>query len=439
MATTPRLKVHENRRFLAYDSGEPFFYLGDTAWELFHRLSREEADTYLRDRASKRFNVIQAVALAELDGLHTPNAHGEVPLIDDDPTQPREAYFAHLDWVIERAAELGMFTGLLPTWGDKWNLGWGIGPSIFNPHNAAVYGEFLGKRYADRPIIWILGGDRRIESDEQRTIIRAMADGLKQGDGGAHLMTVHTPGGTSSGEYFQDDPWLDFSMIQSGHCWESTFNPAYLRRDYERHPAKPTLDGEPCYEDHPVMHPGWQPFADVRYGAFDVRRAAYWSLFSGGFGHTYGAQPLWMMRTARTAPMHNCRLFWDEGLRLPGSAQMQHARALLERFPFFSRIPDQSLVANEENPEGPGQPYIAACRDSEGTYALLYTPTCQELFVNTEHLRGTYLKASWYGPREGITLPNCDHRMRLPVMRYTPPIAGPDWVLILEPSEEPPA
>ena len=81
----PRLKVSENRRFLVYEDGRPFFYLGDTAWELFHRLNREEADRYLQDRARKGFTVIQAVALAELDGLDDPNPYGHLPLLDNDP------------------------------------------------------------------------------------------------------------------------------------------------------------------------------------------------------------------------------------------------------------------------------------------------------------------------------------------------------------------
>jgi Protein of unknown function (DUF4038) len=32
----PRLKVSPNGRFLVKEDGSPFFYLGDTAWELFH-------------------------------------------------------------------------------------------------------------------------------------------------------------------------------------------------------------------------------------------------------------------------------------------------------------------------------------------------------------------------------------------------------------------
>src|SRR6476469_3803244 len=98
------LKVSDNRRFLVHEDGSPFFYLGDTAWELFHRLTFSEAERYLRDRAAKGFTVIQAVALAELDGLRTPNMNGDLPLINGDPAQPNEAYFAHVDAVVDLAA-----------------------------------------------------------------------------------------------------------------------------------------------------------------------------------------------------------------------------------------------------------------------------------------------------------------------------------------------
>ena len=61
-----QFSVSKNRRYLMKD-GQPFFWLGDTAWELFHRLTREEADQYLKRRAEQEFTVIQAVALAEFD------------------------------------------------------------------------------------------------------------------------------------------------------------------------------------------------------------------------------------------------------------------------------------------------------------------------------------------------------------------------------------
>lgn len=71
-----KLKVSDNKRFLQHEDGTPFFYLGDTAWELFHRLNREDADIYLTDRAKKGFTVIQAVAIAELDGHVAANPSG---------------------------------------------------------------------------------------------------------------------------------------------------------------------------------------------------------------------------------------------------------------------------------------------------------------------------------------------------------------------------
>lgn len=150
-ADAPQLKVSDNHRYLVTADGKPFFYLADTAWELFHRLNRQDAELYLTDRTAKRFNVIQAVVLAEYGGLTIPNAYCHLPLIYNDPTKPNEDYFKDVDAIVDEAASLGLYVGMLPTWG---------GPEIFNPQNASVYGEFLGRRYKDKPIIWILGGDR---------------------------------------------------------------------------------------------------------------------------------------------------------------------------------------------------------------------------------------------------------------------------------------
>ena len=131
-----QLRVTTNGRYLETSDGEPFFWLGDTAWELFHKLDREEAIYYLKTRANQGFTVIQAVILAELDGLRTPNAYGELPFIDLDPTQPNSAYFSHVDFIIAEANKLGLTMGVLPTWGDKvFSENPGAGPIIFNAEN----------------------------------------------------------------------------------------------------------------------------------------------------------------------------------------------------------------------------------------------------------------------------------------------------------------
>jgi Protein of unknown function (DUF4038) len=322
-----RLKVSDNKRFILKADGSPFFYLGDTAWELFHRLNREEADRYLKNRADKGFTVIQAVALAELDGLNTPNPYGHRPLVDNDPTKPdmndgaANDYWDHVDYIVKKAESLGLYIGFLPTWGDKWNRGRGAGPEVFNPQNAEVYGEWLGRRYKDTPnIIWILGGDRSLETETHKEVIRSMARGLRKGDGGAHLQTLHPRGGEGSSAHFHNDDWLDFNMRQNGHVTE--FNPRYeqTRIDYDRTPTKPVIDGEPIYEDHPISFRAKELGHSV---AADVRRPMYWNLFTGAFGHTYGHHSVWQMWQPGRQPINNPLMPWHEAIDQPGAAQMQ--------------------------------------------------------------------------------------------------------------------
>ncbi|MEO7270776.1 MAG: glycoside hydrolase family 140 protein [Vicinamibacterales bacterium] len=429
----PRLRVSDNHRFLVTERGDPFFWLGDTAWEIFHRLDRDAAERYLQNRAALGFTVIQAVALAELDGLHTPNAYGATPLRDDDPTQPNEAYFAHVDWIVRRANALGLYVGFLPTWGDKWNIKRGVGPEIFTPENAERYGAWLGRRYQDDGVIWILGGDRPVETDAHRAILAAMARGLKAGDGGAHVMTLHPSGGQGSASWVHDEPWLDFNMRQNGHGTEFTGKYDQLAVDYARTPIKPVLDGEPIYEDHPVA------FDATKFGhsvSADVRRALYWDLFSGAFGHTYGHHSVWQFWDATRTPVNNPLLPWTAAIEQPGAAQMRHARALLESRPFLTRIPADDVIVAGRVPTsvpGAGRYRFVATRDSDRTYAMVYAPIGRPFTVRMAVIAGSQVRASWFNPRTGATtaigtFPADADRT------FTPPDAGEllDWVLVLD-------
>jgi hypothetical protein len=429
----PRLTVSENQRYLVTADGRPFFWLGDTAWELFHRLSREETERYLRNRAERRFTVIQAVALAELDGLNVPNAEGERPLVDNDPARPNEKYFAHVDWVVARANALGLYVGLLPTWGDKWNRKWGVGPEIFTPDNAAAFGEWIGRRYKDAGVIWIVGGDRPIESDTHRAVMAAMARGLRAGDGGAHLITFHPTGGQGSAGPFHAEPWLSFNMRQNGHVAEFTGRYDQTRADYDRTPAKPVLDGEPIYEDHPI---GFKQKEHGHSIAADIRRPLYWNLFTGAFGHTYGHHSVWQMWAPGRAPVNDPLLPWSEAIDQPGAAQMQHGRALIESRPFLTRIPDQEVIVADRvatSVPGAGRYAIVATRDSAGSYAFVYTPAGRPFTVRMSKIAAPAAEAWWFNPRDGKatrigTFPTSADRT------FTPPDPGEalDWVLVLD-------
>ncbi len=423
-AAAPRLKVSDNGRYLVHEDGSPFFYLGDTAWELFHRLNREEAERYLKNRAEKGFTVIQGVVLAELDGLNSPNPYGHRPLIDNDPARPNEDYFRHVDFIVEKAESLGLFIGMLPTWGDKVNKKWGVGPEVFTPENARAYGEFLGKRYRDRPIIWILGGDRPVENDRHRAIWNAMAEGLKAGDGGRHLLTYHPMGGNTSATWFHDADWLDFNMLQSGHGARDIPNYEMIARDYHRKPVKPCLDGEPRYEDHPI---NWKP-ENGWFDAFDVRKAAYWALLAGACGHTYGCHDIWQFWQPGRAPISSARTPWKEALDLPATFQMRHARHLIESRPYLQRIPDQSLIVGDP---GGGGDHVQASRGSDGSYAFIYIPSGKPVTIDLDRLSGREIVAWWFDPRNGKAS-RAETRASKGHHAFTPPRDGPDWVLVLD-------
>lgn len=429
----PRVHVSDNRRFLVTEDGNPFFWLGDTAWELFHRLTREDARQYFSNRQAKRYSVIQAVALAEMDGLNTLNAYGDRPLHDNDPTRPNEAYFAYVDELIHMAAQHDLYIGLLPTWGDKVTDMWGVGPIVFDEVNAREYGRFLGDRYRDQTnIIWILGGDRPPvhEQKDWRPLWRAMAAGIDDGTGGKALMTYHTSGGPlTTATWLHDEDWLDVNMMQSGHgsghdvpVWDM------VAGDYARKPIKPTLDGEPNYEDHPVNPwPKWDP-ANGYYRDHDVRKQLYRSVFAGACGVTYGHHSIWQFYEPPREMINYCDRTWREALDRPGASQVRHLRALMESRPYLTRIPDQGLLLGAA---GQGGEHAQATRDSNGAYAFVYYPKSRTISIDMTRLSGQRAQAQWYDPRTGAYSVIGEVATNS-AQEFTPPVHGPDWVLVLD-------
>lgn len=423
--------VSENKRYLLKE-GKPFIWVGDTAWELFHKLDREEATFYLGKRATQGFTLIQAVALAELDGLNSPNAYGEKPLINNDPTKPNEAYFKHVDFVIDKANELGLNIGLLPTWGDKvFKDRWGNGPEIFNESTARIYGKWIGERYKDRRnIVWILGGDRNPRpGTSDAAVWRAMAAGVEEGIGGNHkgLITYHPqPNKEGASEWFHNDSWFDFNMFQTGHCRDTPVFDRILD-SYNRTPARPVIDGEPIYEDHPVC---FNAKENGTSSAYDVRKSIYLDVFAGAFGFTYGCHDIWQMYSPKSVGVNGPNIFWHFALDLPGAKEVRFLRKLIESRPMLDRIPDQSLIAENSLP---AHERIQATRGVD--YAFVYSAYGKSFTVNLGKISGSSINTFWFNPRNGEAkdagkFENSGQKL------FTPPSTGygQDWVLVLDDS-----
>lgn len=322
--------------------------------------------------------------------------------------------------MVEKAASLGIYIGFLPTWGDKYTNS-GKGPRVFDENNAYIYGEWLGKRYKDKTnIVWVLGGDRSLDTRMHFNIINSMAEGLKAGDGGCHLITFHPYGTSTSSKQVHGEAWLDFNMIQSGHFQTNLPNYDLVKSDYDLIPVKPTLDSEPRYEDHPI---GFAPINGY-FDDFDVRQAAYWAVFAGAFGHTYGHHSIWIMYPE---PGEYFVMTWKDAILRPGAGQMQYLRKLVELRPFLNRIPDQELLA--KNYEGSN--HLQATRGE--SYSFIYSPNGLEIKVNMGRISGENLKAYWYDPRNGSFAYIGEYENK-GIVTFLPPTHGRnnDWVLVLD-------
>lgn len=422
----PRLKVSENGRHLVKDDGTPFFYLADSAWELFHRMEPDKAELYMKHRARNGFTVIHASLIAELDAFGTPRKTDAMPLKDDNPETPNRVYFRDIDYLVGRAEDLGLFMGLAPTWGDKWNKRWGLGPEVFTPENAREYGEFLGDRYQERPVIWILGADRNPDTKKHFEIIRAMAEGLRKGSEGKQLIAYLPMDGGNSAKWFHDAKWLDLHMINSGNRAADLANYAPIAENHARKSPKPTLDGGARMEEHPI---GWNP-ENGWFDEYDARQAAYWALLSGACGHAYGHHGAWQMWEADKPPVSFVRTPWIDALSAPGGGQMKHVRALFEARPWHRLVPDQDLIAG--NPRR-GADHVRAARAEDGSFALIYSPTGRSVTINLEKIKAKKIRAMWFNPREGKAGVLGEYEgEKKRTFEFFSHGRGNDWMLIVE-------
>jgi len=447
--------VSDNHRLLSTKEGKPFFWLGDTDWELFHRMTREEAEDFINIRSEQGFNVLQVVALAEFNGVREPNRYGDVPLNNEDPLQllttpgnnPASAYeydyWDHVDFIINKAAEKGIYIGLLPTWGDKVTKLWGEGPVIFNEKNAEIYGNILAKRYASHwNILWILGGDRpavyknKIDGSDQNDVAiwRAMAKGIEDVLGKDAFITYHPSGGEfRTTNYIATESWMDINAFQSGHGSRNSDPWRWVQEDLAIKPMKPTLDMEPCYEDHPV-NPWDGKWTRERgyFQAYDVRARIYRSVFAGACGVTYGHHQVWQFLNKELYPTINVGdtiIGWRKSARAEAANEMIHLKKLLLSRPYFSRIADQSIIMSPAGKDYIDQ--VIAMRDEHRSFAMIYLPQNKPVKIDLNKISGDTKNVCWFDVRTGKVVPALSLRVK-GIKSFTPPKEGKDWVLVID-------
>lgn len=443
-----QINVDRTKTYLE-ENGKPFFWLGDTGWELFHRLSREEVIHYLDVRQQQGFNVVMAVALAELDGINHPNYYGDIPFknistLEWDETPGNDTsnaeeydYWDNVDFVINEAAKRNIHIGLLPSWGSNVVQRSDNQVIFSTPDKAYTYAKKIAERYINQKnIIWILGGDRPAidNSIDYRPIWRGMAQALQEVYGKNVFIAYHPNWRTS--EYFKaGDPWLSMNAIQSGHATRDVPVWHYVRADLETLPKRPYMDVEPCYEDHPVnpWDGKWTRKGRGYFSAYDVRARIYRGVFAGGCGAIYGHHQVWQfVDTTRSKPLFtgDTLIGWKKAIYAKGAFEMQYLKKLMLSHPDFHRVEDSLLIASYHGSDY--KDIIIATRNQNKTYALIYLPQPITIKVNLNRLLKRQKQISWFNPSSGeeTVLPRVYTNG---VQTFTPPNKNQkDWVLVVE-------
>ncbi|MCR4676150.1 MAG: glycoside hydrolase family 140 protein [Sphaerochaetaceae bacterium] len=414
-----------------YEDGKPFFWLGDTAWLMLEKLSEDEIRHYFRSRSLLGYNVVQIVLLYSLPDKS--GIQNGMPVYDRNTQAPE--YFDFAEKVVSLAESYGMYTALLPAWGSYVTQG------FLNESNVSEYAEFLGKRFSKhKNIIWIMGGD--VRGDEKFNVFDAFGKALKAQDPD-HLMSFHPFGRTLSARWFNSCSWLDFNMFQSGHrrydqkmlqvwddetaIWYGEDNWKYVDENNSFTPVKPCLDAEPSYEG---IIQGLHDFSQPYWEEKDVRRYAYWSVFRGACGFTYGHNSIIQFYDPeKGSGAYGVRESWKTALHAPGSTQLQFLKSLMESVDFTEgRVCDDYLLTPQKE-----RHYHISLFGGEN-FLFAYTFTGEAFKLSLKAYSGKKMEAFWMNPQSGVltyegTYEKKEEALFCPVKRYED---SNDWVLVLK-------
>jgi hypothetical protein len=346
----------------------------------------------------KGFAFAQVMLMGVGDGTK-PNIHGEKPWINDDPLTPNEAYFKNVDAVVQAAREQNI----------------AISMTVFHQRyrkritvdKARAWARWVARRYKDVPtIVWSM---TPVANQEFVPILRELAAGLREGDGGSHLITFKPDPAPFSSSFIHGESWLDFDSMQTWKGVELIY--PMVTKDYNLKPVKPVLMAEGAYEH------GSEYGFDV--SPLWVRRQAYYSYLAGGH-HTYGHNDSW-----RILPT------WKAALDAPGATQLGLLKTIFQaREEWWHLVPDQGILAT--GGETSGKVLNLAARHKDGRWVMVYLGGKARFTVHMNKLTaGKDARATWIDTRDARqtsigTFSNEGDRA------FSTPVGWEDALLILE-------
>lgn len=432
------LRASDDRRYLTHADGIPFFYLGDTAWEITWKSTRDEVRAYLDDREQKGFTAIQLVVMSHqlLYDYGVRNRDGEPFFRNDDFSMLNPRYFDYLDWIVEEINDRGMVAALVPLWAYMTDLYPETGPQRdkLSEEDAHLLARYVGARYAGHNVLWIVGGDNRYDTPERKAFWASFARTLRAASGDSqHLATVHPHGFGASFDYFDaSEEWIDFHMYQSSHVAGGDYTWRAAARGFALDPHKPVLNGEATYED--IYHRLWQPgdtteALTFRIRSEHVRQASYESVLNGALvGMAYGANGVWQWHKEELPGSHQPRFPVLEAIQLEGSSHMAVLKRLMTELRWYRLRPAQEVILEKE-----GEEFLPVARS--GDTLVVYVPMDVQAATLAYPDDVSAVEAQWIDPRSGDALQVSDVAVAEGEVTLQKPEEG-DWLVVLAPPGE---
>src|SRR5262245_46783160 len=436
-AATPSypLQPSANVRYMVDSNNVPFLIIGDAPHSILAKLNNADATTYLTDRGNRGFNALWIELLCDAYTFgygsegNTPHYGRDVNGNDPfttilgngfyDLTTPNEAYWSHVDFIVQTAAASGLQCVFTPL--DQG--GWGQ-TAIFNGATRCNrYGQFLGNRYRNSPnIIWNLGNDFQQWRDPQyEAPILAIVDGIRSTDSN-HLITVQLDYPVSESQ--DDTNFIPRINTNGVYTYYPTYAECYVA--YNKPTIMPVLFLEENYENENNQGEPGTPFV--------LRHQEYWSLTAGALaGHMYGSY--WIDRFDPA---------WQQHLSSQSVTELGYFKNFFTGIAFHTLVPDQNHTVltggygtyNDNNVHLSQIDYATAAKSSDGSLAVIYTPVAHTLTVAMGNFGGL-VTARWFDPTNGAyrtvlgsPFPNVG---TLDFITLGNNSAGdPDWVLLLQ-------
>ncbi len=389
------VKTTPSRRYFTYNNYTPFFYIGDTHWNLPAN-TLDNFKTIINKRVEQGFTVIQSQPIC------SPGDKTCYDLSDGTVSESDLPFFSDLDKRFQYVAEKGLVHA-------NAQLFFVVELGERRAKYPDAYLEKLCRywvaRYSAYPVMWTTAQ----ESDDDcygRHNIEAttnpwkhVASFIHKYDPYRHPLTAHQESSRIGNAFASNSSFKDLP----GHSWfaaqwkpkkEGTLDFDIPKDFWENGQGKPTVNYEADY-DH---------LWTLEFGA---RNQGWTAFLNGMFGHGYGATDIWLYnstynmdrpttRDGVTVTVEDKSIKWNESVEFPAAYQMGYMRNFFETFDWWNLVPrfdNENWFINDSSF------YSISSKGKDLIVVYFYNPDRNTGIL--QGLKNTTYTVQWFNPIDG--------------------------------------